>query len=94
MRYVLRSFFGILKHAYFFNLRVSALNSLEQQKAQLLETAKQAVQTLRADKIVLEDRLAKLAAERQAAKREEEMAASLAEDLRTVKEDLKQRDLG
>ena len=94
MRYVLRSFFGILKHAYFFNLRVSALNSSEQQKAQLLETAKQAVQTLRADKIVLEDRLAKLAAERQAAKREEEMAASLAEDLRTVKEDLKQRVLG
>ena len=94
MGYVLRSFFGILKHAYFFNLRVFALNSSEQQKAQLLETAKQAVQTLRADKIVLEDRLAKLAAERQAAKREEEMAASLAEDLRTVKEDLKQRDLG
>ena len=60
MRYVLRSFFGILKHAYFFNLRVSALNSSEQQKAQLLETAKQAVQTLRADKIVLEDRLARL----------------------------------
>ncbi len=58
-----------------------------------LEATKQALQTLRADKIVLEDRLGKLTADLQTAKRAEEAAASLAEDLRTVKEDLKQRDL-
>ncbi len=68
--------------------RVSALTSAEQQKTAQLEAARQAVQALRADKIVLEDRLAKAAG-----KRAQEAATSLAEDLRTVKEDLKQRDI-
>jgi hypothetical protein len=81
---------------HFFNfdfIRVSALTNSEQQKAAQVEAAKQAVQALRADKIVLEDRLAKLTADLQATKRSEEAATSLAEDLRTVKEDLKQRDI-
>ncbi len=73
--------------------RVSALTSAEQQKTAQLEAARQAVQALRADKIVLEDRLAKAAAELAAGKRAQEAATSLAEDLRTVKEDLKQRDI-
>jgi hypothetical protein len=72
---------------------VSALTSAEQQKTAQLEAARQAVQALRADKIVLEDRLAKAAAELAAGKRAQEAATSLAEDLRTVKEDLKQRDI-
>ncbi len=72
---------------------MSALTSAEQQKTAQLEAARQAVQALRADKIVLEDRLAKAAAELAAGKRAQEAATSLAEDLRTVKEDLKQRDI-
>ncbi len=48
------------------------------------------MQALRADKIVLEDRLAQAL---RADKGSQEAATSLAEDLRTVKEDLKQRDI-
>ena len=73
--------------------RVSALTSAEHQKTTQLEAAKQAVQALRADKIVLEDRLAKAAAEQAASKRAEETVKSLTEDLKTVKDDLKQRDI-
>ena len=70
--------------------RLSALTSSEQQRLAQLEAAKQAVQTLRADKIVLEDRLAQAAAELAA---KMEAAKSRAEDVRTLQADLRQRDL-
>jgi hypothetical protein len=69
------------------------MTPLTQQKTTQLETALQAVPALRAEKIFLEDRLAKAAAELAAGKQVVDVVTSLSEDLRTVKEDLKQSDI-